>query len=96
MRRATPDADNWTGPKEPVQPVRKYCPACMEHGVKTPVEKYRNTDLNYCTYHYWLMGGKSRGRINMRLEDYAEASRRHFFVTSIPSPEAVRKLRPIK
>jgi hypothetical protein len=96
MRRTTPEYDNGTGLKDHMRTVRKYCPACMEHGVKTSVERYRNADLNYCTYHYWLMGGKSRGRISMTLGDYAEASRRHFFVTSVPSPEDVRKLRPIK
>jgi hypothetical protein len=65
----------------------------MERGVKTPVEKHRKTDLSYCTYHYWLMGGKSRGEVNMTLEDYAEASRTHFFVTSIPSPYDVRRMK---
>jgi len=65
----------------------------MQHGVKTPVEKHGKTNLNYCTYHYWLMRGKSAGRIDMTLEDYAEASRKHSFVTAIPSTDDIRRLK---
>jgi hypothetical protein len=82
--------------KQPVLPTRKYCQTCMERGVKTPVEKHGTTDLRYCTYHYWLMRGRSGGGVSMTLEDYAEASRLHFFVTSVPSPENVRRIKSHK
>gem|GEM_PF-5914048 len=65
----------------------------MSHGVKTPVEKYRKIALDYCTYHHWLMWGKSGGGVSWTLEDYAESSRTHYFVISIPSPDELRRMK---
>lgn len=64
----------------------------MERGVRTPVERYRKTALVYCTYHYWLIRGKSGGGVGVSLKDYADASRSHFFVISIPKPEDMRSM----
>jgi hypothetical protein len=36
------------------------------------VEHYRNTQLEYCTYHYYMMRGRVGGRYS--LDAYVEAS----------------------
>lgn len=82
--------------KQLLPPARKYCPTCMERGVKTPVEQYRKTDMSYCTYHYWLTRGETEGWVRVTLDDYADASRKHFFVTSIPSPDEIRRMKQPK
>jgi len=65
------------------------CPSCLEHKVKTPVERYKGLALEYCTYHYWLI----RGRVNpggYALNDYIEASKSHDFFVSLPPKESMR------
>lgn len=71
--------------------AQKYCPACLKLKIRTPVECHRNTQLNFCTYHYYLMKGREGGHYS--LESYVEASRRHSFRTSLPSPDEIAPLR---
>ncbi len=52
-------------------------------GIRTAVEKYGGTRLSYCTYHYWLMRGKTGGVYT--LDEYARSSAEHGFVISLPS-----------
>ncbi len=66
---------------------RKHCPSCKSHGVVTPVEIYRKRQLNYCTYHYWLM---LAGPAGTKLGDYVRGSESHAFVTSLPSAKDMR------
>jgi hypothetical protein len=58
----------------------------------TPVEKYKAMPMEYCTFHYWLMRGRSGGMRESSLEDYVNGSRLHSFVISLPSDEAIRAM----
>jgi hypothetical protein len=55
----------------------------------TAFEKYKAMPMEYCTFHYWLMRGRYGGTREYSLEDYANGSRLHSFVTSLPSGEAM-------
>lgn len=66
-----------------------FCPACLEHRVKTPVEHYKKQVLRYCTYHYWLMRGHSDPG-GFTLKDYAAGSKFHSFTVSLPLEEEMR------
>jgi len=70
----------------------KHCPSCMEYGIMTPVEKYKAMPLEYCTFHYWLMRGRLGGLREYSLEEYANSSRLHSFVISLPSGDAMRAM----
>jgi hypothetical protein len=61
-----------------------------------PVEKYRAMPMEYCTFHYWLMRGRSGGTREYSLEDYVDGSRLHSFVISLPSGEAMRAMQAPK
>jgi hypothetical protein len=68
------------------EPV-KYCPTCLKSNVHTKVEYYRITQLNFCTYHYWLMKGRDAGGATYSLDRYIKASELHAFKTSLPLPD---------
>jgi len=70
----------------------KYCPTCLKSSIHTPVEWYRNVQLNFCSYHYWLMRGKNAGGGTYSLGSYIEASKLHRFRTSLPSPEEIARM----
>jgi hypothetical protein len=72
----------------------KYCPSCMERGIKTPVEKYKAMPMEYCTFHYWLMRGRLGGPKldEYSLEEYVKVSELHSFVVSLPSDDAMRSM----
>ena len=76
---------------KPTHGPRKYCRACLRAKIHTEVEQYRSTPLDYCTYHHYMMRGREGGLYT--LESYAEASRHHSFITSIPSAEEMALLR---
>ncbi len=62
----------------------RFCSLCAASGVVTPSEWYHATQLEYCTFHYWLMRGRV-GSHACSLEDYANASKRFAFRVSLPS-----------
>ena len=62
----------------------RFCSLCAVSGVVTPSEWYHATQLEYCTFHYWLMRGRV-GNHGYSLEDYANASKRFSFRVSLPS-----------
>lgn len=66
------------------------CPDCLKFQVHTPVEKWRRTEMKYCTFHYWMMKGREGGFFTLEL--YVERSRYFGFVTSLPSPEDMAKM----
>lgn len=55
----------------------------------TSVEKYKAMPMEYCTFHYWLMRGRSGGTREFSLEEYANGSRLHAFIISLPPDEAM-------
>jgi hypothetical protein len=61
----------------------KLCPECTRSGVQTGVEFYRTTELNLCSFHYWLGNAKGRG---WTLEEFTARSEAFKFRTSLPSP----------
>ena len=73
------------------EPV-KYCPSCLKFNVRAGVEWHKNTQLNFCSYHYWLMRGRDAGGGTYSLEAYIEASKLHGFRTSLPSPEEMARM----
>ncbi len=74
---------------KPSAPVKRLCPVCKSKGIKTPVERYRNISLTFCTYHYWLMKAGPEG---MKLEDYVKSSQANAFKTSLPSSQDIEIL----
>ena len=74
----------------------RFCALCDAVGVKTPAEKYRNVALEYCTFHYWLIRGGSGSGYSYTLEDYADASEKLAFKTSLPSPTDCYKMRRVQ
>ena len=72
----------------------KYCPACLKLKIHTLVECYRNTQLDFCTYHYYMMRGREGGHYS--LETYVEASKHHSFKASLPSPDDMKLLRLVE
>ena len=70
----------------------KYCPSCKECGIMTPVERYKAVPMQHCTFHYWLMRGRSGGTREYSLEEYANGSRLYTFIISLPSDEAMRTM----
>ena len=63
----------------------KFCALCAAAGVKTPSEQYRNIELDYCTFHYWLIHGRYGSGREYSLEEYVNASRKFAFRISLPS-----------
>lgn len=72
--------------------IGKYCPRCLESNVRTEVERYRNIQLELCSYHYWLMRGRDGGGVAYSLESYIQASKLHAFKTSLPLPEEMARM----
>lgn len=70
----------------------KYCPTCLKSNIHTAVEWYRNTQLDFCSYHYWLMRGRDGSGVTYSLELYIEASKLHAFRTSLPLPEEMARM----
>jgi hypothetical protein len=66
----------------------KLCSECSKLGISTQVEKYRESPLECCTFHYWLM----RGRPLFSLEVYVKSSERNGFVTSLPTQEEMQRM----
>ncbi len=67
------------------------CPSCLQWGVLTPVEKWREAPMKYCTFHYWMM----RGRLSpcgFAFDAYAERSRAFGFVLSLPPPTVMEEM----
>jgi hypothetical protein len=64
----------------------------MKSNIRTATEWHRNTQLDFCSYHYWLMGGRDRGGVIYSLETYVEASKLNAFRTSLPSLEEMAKM----
>ena len=58
----------------------------------TPVEKYKAMPMEYCTFHYWLMRGRSGGLRESGLEEYVNGSRLHSFIISLPPSDAMRAM----
>ncbi len=71
------------------------CPDCLKFQVHTPVEKWKRTEMKYCTFHYWMMKGREKHlwmgqeKEGYRLDEYVERSRHFGFITSLPSPEDI-------
>ena len=63
------------------------CPDCLKFQVHTPVEGWKGTRMNYCTFHYWMMKGREDGIFT--LDAYVERSQHFGFVISLPSPEDI-------
>jgi hypothetical protein len=63
----------------------KTCVLCSLAGVETPVETYRRTGLEYCTFHHWLVRKESPGNGKYTLDEYAKSSERMGFRISLPS-----------
>lgn len=71
----------------------ELCALCAASGVNTLSEKYHDVQLEYCTFHYWLIHG-GRGEDGYSLRDYTIASEKGGFRTSLPSlPDCERMLR---
>jgi hypothetical protein len=70
--------------QEPGMPL--YCPSCLKHGVRTPLERHRKQALRYCTFHYWLMRGRGYPEV-YTLKAYSQASAPYGFKISFPSEE---------
>lgn len=69
----------------------KYCALCAKAGLDTPSEWYRSSQLDYCTFHYWLI----RGRVEPHgypLEEYLAGSQRFAFRASLPSEADCRAM----
>lgn len=66
------------------------CPDCLESQVHTPVERWKGTEMKYCTFHYWMMKGREGGFFTLEL--YVVRSRHFGFVTSLPSSEDIAKM----
>lgn len=66
----------------------------MKFKIRTVVESNRNTPLDFCTYHYFMMRGREGGYYS--LESYVEASRPYSFRTSLPSPDEMALLRRLE
>jgi len=64
----------------------------MQRGINTPVEKYKAMPMEYCTFHYWLMRGRFGVKREYSLLEYANGSRLHSFIISLPSEEAMRAM----
>ena len=64
---------------------KRLCAYCAASGVRTQSEWYRSSQLDYCTFHYWLFHGRL-GRNGYSLGDYAKASVAHSFSVSLPQP----------
>jgi hypothetical protein len=75
--------------KDQVPQRALYCPSCLEHGVRTPVERHGKQDLRYCTFHYWLMRGRGDPEV-YSLKAYSQASAPYGFRISLPSEEDMR------
>jgi hypothetical protein len=63
----------------------------LKSKIHTVVECHGNAQLDFCTYHYYMMRGKEGGYYS--LESYVEASRLHSFRTSLPSRDEMALLR---
>jgi len=66
----------------------------LKFKIQTVVECYRSTQLDFCTFHYYMMRGREGGHYS--LETYVEASKRHSFKTSLPSPGEMASLRLVE
>ena len=60
-----------------------FCALCAASGVTTLAERYKGTQLMYCTFHYWLIRGRV-GPGGYSLEDYVKSSKLTFTI-SLPS-----------
>lgn len=76
------------GTQELGGPGNLECPSCLLWGVHTPIERWRRTQMRYCTFHYWLM----KGREGFTLESYVDHSRHFGWGISLPSPEDMAKM----
>jgi hypothetical protein len=65
---------------------------CLKSNIQTAVEWYRDTQLNYCSYHYWLVRGRNAGGVIFSLDVYVESSKTHAFATSLPSAEEMARM----
>lgn len=66
------------------------CPDCLKFLAHTPVEKWKETEMKYCTFHYWIMKGREGGFFTLGL--YVERSKYFGFITSLPSSEDIAKM----
>lgn len=62
----------------------RSCPLCAASGAATEVEEYRGTPLKYCTFHHWLLHGRT-GNDGYSLQDYVDGSMKFMFAVSLPS-----------
>ena len=73
-------------PLEPEASQTKFCTMCAVFGVATPAERYKGTQLKYCTFHYWLVRGRV-GPGGYSLEDYVKWSGVTFTVSLPPKAD---------
>ena len=73
--------------------LTRFCDMCAASGVVTPAERYKGTQLKYCTLHYWLVRGRI-GSGGYSLEDYVEWSKLTFTI-SLPSKADCERLQRV-
>ena len=76
------------GGEEPTSPRLNECPSCLRWGVHTPVETWRRTPMQHCTFHHWLM----KGREHFLLYSYVKDSEYFGFVSSLPLPDDMMRM----